>query len=246
MNPEILGGVDKILLNSANELQYFENVFPVVQIGPSHNLVDLGDLFVDRQLGSRPSVAVERRTETEFALVFAGDIAKDTRQTIGGLLHGFAENEKAVTKVIDHLARSIDNEERRSLIAYEKFSRLERRLGRLIFDVLTKHLGNENIINAFPERVLENIKTDDGHDYSLANYSDLLSIVWHNWDTFSPLFAISRKQLKKPLERINFGLRRYLAHPHKADRHGYQFRPEEVAAVETGLALIGVAEGRLE
>lgn len=245
MNPEILGGVDKILLNSANELQHSENVFPVVQVGPSHNLVDQGDLFVDRQLGSRPSVAVERRTETEFALVFAGDIAKDTRQTFGGLVHGFAENEKVVTKVIDHLARSMDTEEKRSLIAYEKFSRLERRLGELISRALTKRLGNENIVNAFPEQVLDNIRTDDGHDYSLANYSDLLNIVWYNWDTFSPLFAISRTQSKKTLERINYGLRRYLAHPHKANRHGYQFHLDEVAAVESGLALIRSAEVRL-
>jgi hypothetical protein len=247
INPQILGGVDKILLTHANELQHFEDVFPVVQIGPSHYLVDERDLVLNRQLGYRSSVAVERRTETEFALVFAGDIARDTRQTFGGLLHGFAENEKVVTKVIDHLARSIDSEEKRSLIAYEKLSRLERRLGELISEVLRRHLGNENIYNAFPGQVLENIRKGEGHDYSQANYRDLLNIVWYNWeDAFSPLFDISRTQLKKTLERINYGLRRYLAHPHKANRHRYQFQQEEVAAVETGLALIGLAKDRLK
>ena len=45
MNPQILGGVEKVLLNSSNELQYVENVFPVIQIGPNHNLVDAGDLL---------------------------------------------------------------------------------------------------------------------------------------------------------------------------------------------------------
>ena len=77
--------------------------------------------------------------------------------------------------------------------------------------------------------------------YSQAHYNDLLRILWHNWDAFSPLFAISRTQIKRTLERINYGLRRYLAHPHKASRHGYEFGPKDIAAVETGLALVGSA-----
>jgi hypothetical protein len=132
INPQILAGVNKILLTQANELQYVEDVFPVVQVGPLHELVDAGDYFVDRQLGVRPSVAVERRTDTEFALVFAGDIARDTRQTLGGLLHGFAENEKVVTKVINHLAQNMDTEDKRTAIAYAKYCKLEKRLGDLI------------------------------------------------------------------------------------------------------------------
>jgi hypothetical protein len=167
---------------------------------------------------------------------------------MGGLHHlgmrgGFTRNRQS--KIIDHLARSIDNEEKRSLIAYEKFSRLERKLGDLISGVLIRHLGKEEIHAAFPEKVLENVSKGGTCDYSQAHYNDLLSIILHNWDAFSPLFATSRTQLKKTLERINYGLRRYLAHPHKASRHGYQFRRDDVAAVETGLALIESAQIRL-
>jgi hypothetical protein len=173
--------------------------------------------------------------------VFAGDIAKDMRETVGGLLHGFSENERMVCRIIDHLARSIDTEEKRSLIAYEKFSRLERKLGDLISDVLTRHLGKNEIHEAFPQEVLQNLTKDGSYDYSQAHYNDLLRILWHNWDAFSPLFAISRTQIKRTLERINYGLRRYLAHPHKASRHGYELGPKDIAAVETGLALVGSA-----
>src|SRR5262245_56877547 len=127
-------------------------------------------------------------------------------------------------------------------MSYEKFSRLERELGDLVSDVLSRYLGNNDIHKAFPLEVLQNINKDGSYDYSQANYSDLLHILWHNWDTFSPLFAISRTQLKRTLDRINYGLRPYLAHPHKANRHGYEFGPKDIAAVETGLALIGSAQ----
>ena len=114
MNPQILGGIKQVLITSANELQYVDNVFPLIQIGSTHQLVDERDLLVNGTLGVRPSVAVERRTDAEFALVFAGDIAKDSRETVGGFLHGFAENEQMVVKLIEHLAQSIDTPEKRS------------------------------------------------------------------------------------------------------------------------------------
>jgi hypothetical protein len=245
MNPQILGGIDKVLISSANELEYFEDVFPIIQIGPTHEIVDEGDLFVPGRLGQRPSVALERRTETEFAVIIAGDVAKDCRQTVGGVLHGWTENERFVGKIINHLAASIDTWEKRSLIAYAAFAKLEMLLGELVQNVLEKSLGGAAIHSAFPPRVLQNISQGGSPDYAMAHYSDLIDIVLHNWGAFTTLFGSSRTQFKKVLTSINYGSRRFIAHPHKAKQSGYEFAREEICAIEAAVRLVESAQQRL-
>jgi len=69
-------------------------VFPLIQTGPGHFLVDRDDFPVRSKLGHRPAVAVERRANDEFAIVIAGDVCRDPRETMGGLLHGSDENQQ--------------------------------------------------------------------------------------------------------------------------------------------------------
>ena len=112
MNPQILNGVDKVLITSANEIEYFDGVFPLIQTGPGHFLVDERDLRVRPKLGHRPAVAVERRTDDEFAIVIAGDACRDTVETLGGLLHGFDENQQLMVRLVDHLSASASSIEK--------------------------------------------------------------------------------------------------------------------------------------
>jgi hypothetical protein len=242
MNPQILGGIDKVLISTTNELKYFEDVFPLIQIGPTHDIVDEGDNFVLGQFGQRPAVALERRTETEFAIIIGGDVAKDSRETVGGMLHGWTENEKFVRKIVSHLAASLDNREKRSLIAYATFAQLERELGELIENVLKKISGVEAIYSAFPQRVLENISRSGSTDYAMATYSDLTDIILHNWNAFMPFFGQSKTQFRNTLVGINFGSRRYIAHPHKANQMNYDFSRKDINAIEAALRLVQFAQ----
>jgi len=60
------------------------------------------------------------------------------------------------------------------------------------------------------------------HDYSLATFNDLIVIIFSNWELFSNLFGSeTKKPVRKPLDKINNGVRRYLAHPHKANTKRY-------------------------
>jgi hypothetical protein len=197
---------------------------------------------VPGQLGQRAAVALERRTEKEFAVIIAGDVAKDSRETLGGMSHGCTENRQFVSRMINHLAASIDSGEKRLHIASAKFSTLERELGDLIENVLTKNLSGTAIYSAFPARVLENISRDGPADYAMANYSDLIDIILHNWNNFTPFFGQSKTQFKNVLASLNFGVRRFIAHPHKAKQMGYDFPRKDIDAIEAALGLVQSAQ----
>jgi hypothetical protein len=236
MNPQILQGVDKVLLNTSNEIRYLEDVFPLIQVGPTHILVDEGDNLVDPKLGHHPAVAVERRASNDFAVLIAGDVALDTKETVGGKVDGFSENQCLLERLIDHLSESIDSSERRTLKAYTQFEQLEKHLGELIATVLGVKTGKDNIFNLFPETVQNRMKREGGDtpDYSLANFDELIKILFHNWDAFYSLFeSKSKSRIRNPLERINHGVRRYLAHPHKAKAQGYKISYEDIALLES-------------
>ncbi len=77
-------------------------------------------------------------------------------------------------------------------------------------------------------------------DYSLATYDDLVLILLHNWNLFEAELRISKSAGRKTFNKINYGLRRYIAHPHKAEMHGYTFEQEDIDDIHAALKIIDV------
>ncbi|MBM2324207.1 MULTISPECIES: hypothetical protein [Marivita] len=246
LNPQLFKGINRILISQVNTVDYVGDVFPIVQIGPTHFEVDSGDNLVNRPLGDRAAVAVERRTDSEFAIVICGEFSRDPVETLGGVVHGIDENEVAVRQILFQIDQAADAPDNRAVIAFREFSKLERALGSLIQSRLVLEANGEPIHSYFPERVLKNTFTEGRYDYSLANYSDLILILSENWHLFSPFFDISKSKIKAALSSINFGPRRHIAHPHKALLDEYKFPESDLIKIRSALTLVLSAYNRMK
>jgi len=224
MNPQVLRGIEKVLIASANELEYFDNAFPLIQVGDTHFLVDDEDNCVAQKIGHRATVAVERRTDTELAIIIAGDVARDKFETVGGIIDGITENREFITRIIEHLSASVGDEEKRMMDAYKLFNSIERNLSIIVTEVISKKT-NGHISSAIPETVRQNIGDKDGTiNFARASFDDITKILYENWDEFADVFgSATKKPIRKHFEKINHGVRRHLMHPHKAVTLGYTF-----------------------
>jgi hypothetical protein len=250
INPDILGNRHDVLISMANVLEYGDDVYPVVELGPLHFLVDRGDNIVERNLSDRPAVFLESRS-LSYALVVSGHLARDPFQTIGGeMTHGYDENESIVRNLITRITAKSDSRENRRENAFRLLVGIERRLGRLVQQILSEKLGrtdHSSIDAFFPEKVLDNLtKYSEGKpDYAQATFDDLTKILFHNWDDFAEIFGSTKSNLKRLLQTVNYRPRRYLAHPHRAECEDYDFNAEELSKIESVAGLVVAAEQKI-
>jgi hypothetical protein len=109
----------------------------------------------------------------------------------------------------------------------------------LIDGVLSRACGADPIEKYFPERVIDHMRTKGGISYSLATYDDLVNIILENWPLFQAVFnQITKAEVKRQLQRVNYKYRRHLAHPHKAEQEGFIFRDTDVSEIRDVHALV--------
>ncbi len=241
--PEIFGGIQKILLTGANLLRYGDGCFRLVEVGPLHELVDDEDKFTNLPADQRKVVAVVRDHEKQKGLIFGGNLASDRTKLVGGWRSGFDENEEVVRSVLKYLAHRADTAENRSQEAYKLFDRLERELSRLVFRKFDATNDPNKILLVIPEEVAKKLPIFKGsRDPSYLTYLNLVDLVLKNWERFSPLFAPNSKSVtKKALQSVNYGVRRYVAHPHRAESEGYTFATEDLRKLEGALSIVKAA-----
>lgn len=243
LNADLLGGVSKILISRANLLSYDTDCFPAVEIGPLHELVDDGDYFVDRPIGERLVVAVERRSKNQKGLVLSGNLALDRRQLVGGWESGFEENEDMVYAILRYLANNANTAQRRSQRAYIAFDQLERTLSKLVHTCLGADKDRAMLLPYLSIEAKNKLIARAGKpDTSRLDLSDLMTLMWKNWEQFRDCFApASKKSIRKPMEGFNQGLRRYIAHPHLAQEEGYKFPESDIEKMEQVLPKVNRA-----
>jgi hypothetical protein len=228
LNPELFTGIDKLLMSGVNLLDYAGDTFPIVEAGPLHLFTDAGDLPSKGVLGRKNAVAVLRRTATEFSIFLGGSALDAPKETLGGVLPGIDENRTLGLRLLQALHDATQGN-RYLNQAYAAFSQLERDLGKLISDVLSRASSPDSIEKYFPKRVLDHTRSKGGISYSLATYDDLVDIILENWNIFQIVFTgASKSQVKRQLERLNYKYRRHLAHPHKAEQEHFSFKGEDV------------------
>lgn len=246
INPDVLGQKNDVLISLANVLEYGDDVYPVVELGPLHFLVDRGDNIVERNLSDRPAVVIESRS-LSYALVVSGHLARDPFEAIGGTItHGYDENETIVRNIIARISNMSDSRDNRREKAFRSLVRLERHLGSLIHTKLREKAGKTSIDSFLPEKVRENlIKYSPEPDYAQATLDDLLKILFHNWDCFEEIFGVKKSHLKRQFSSINHHLRRYLAHPHRAECENYDFSVDELSKIESAARVVAAAKQKL-
>jgi hypothetical protein len=230
LNPELFTGIDSLLLSGVNLLDYDGDTYPIAVAGPLHDFVDYGDEFPQGVLGKKDTVAVLRRTPKEFSIFLGGDAISATAETTLGetIGDGIQANRTFALRLLQALHDATQGH-RYLNQAYPAFSQLERDLGQLIYIVLSRASGSDSIEKYFPEWVIDHIQAKGGKKYSRATYDDLVDIVLENWNLFQAVFIeISKGQVKKQLQRVNYKYRRHLAHPHKAEQEGFVFRETDV------------------
>ena len=238
LNPEIFTGIDSVLMSAVNLLDYSGDTFPIIEAGPLHLFVDAGDRPSKGILGRKNAAAVVRRTSTEFSIFLGGSALDSPTETFGGTLPGIDANRPLALRLLQTLHDATQGN-RCLNTAYAAFSQLERDLGKLISDVLTKASGGNLIEKFFPEHVKDHTRAKGGISFSLANYDDLVDIVLENWSLFQPLFiGASKTKVKKQLQSLNYKYRRLLAHPHKAEQEGFVFKSTDVADIQNVHAVV--------
>jgi hypothetical protein len=238
IHPQIFGGIDKIILSQPNLLGYEGDTFPIVEAGPLHNFATAEDLPFDGELGQKPAVAVWRQTGDEFAIVIGGFMLNSPMQTIGGALPGIDPNLEVGHRLIQTMDDAIKKNARCSE-AFKAFKKLETTLGKFIREVL-EPLGP--LENFFPDRVRQELLKRGRLNFSSAGYSHLIEILLANWDIFGgPFEGMGKPHVEQKLKEINRGPRLYLAHPHKAEEHGFQFESQEIDAIKLAYSMISRA-----
>jgi hypothetical protein len=241
LNPEIFTGIDCFLMSGTNLLDYDGDTFPIAEAGPLHSFVDAGDLRSKGILGRKNAVAVLRRTATEFSIFLGGDALGAPTETFGGFLPGIEANQDLALRLLKALHEAAQGN-RYLNEAYSAFSQLERDLGKLILDVLSRASSANDIEKYFPKRVMDHLRTPSGVNYSLANYDELVDIILANWDDFRRVFTdTSKNKMKKQLQSLNYKYRRHLAHPHKAEQEGFVFKPEDVVEIRNVYSVVQLA-----
>ena len=111
---------------------------------------------------------------------------------------------------------------------------MESQLGDLISNVLGERLGESQIHEALPAEVSKRLRNGNNrHDYAQATFNDLIIILFGNWSLFADLFGSeTKKPVREPLDQINNGVRRYLAHPHRANTKGYTIGQRDLDLLE--------------
>jgi hypothetical protein len=245
LNPELFTGIESVLMSSVNLLDYAGDTFPIIEAGPLHLFVDDGDYPSEGVLGRKNAAGVLRRTATEFSIFLGGSALNAPRVTVGGPLPGIDANPVLATRLLQALHEATQGN-RYLNEAYAAFSQLERDLGGLIEDVLSKTANGASIDMFFPEHVKQHISGKGGINFSLAAYDDLVDIVLENWGAFQTIFkGLSKSKTKAALQRLNYKYRRPLAHPHKAEREGIIFKRTDVDDIRETHTIIKSARRNL-
>ncbi|MEQ9695935.1 hypothetical protein [Shimia sp. SDUM112013] len=240
LNSELLGGREEALLSQANLLEYGRGCFPLIETGLLHYFVGPGDFLEQRPVGEKNVVAVERHFQKQNGLVFSGDFAQDRRRLSGGWQSGFDENEEMVRSVLKYIAKRADTAENRSQEAYRVFSDLERQLSLLVHKALNAYSNRLALLSYIEQDVIDELPLRDGvPDTSYLTYLNLVNLLLKNWARFLPLFHPQSKTLvKKSLQGVNYGIRRYVAHPHRAEFEGYAFRKEDIQKLKVARKMV--------
>lgn len=243
INSEILGGNDKVLLSQANLLGYDRGCYPLIEVGPLHQFVGAGDFFEPRPVGERCVVAIERQFKKQNGLVFSGNLALDRTELMGGWQSGFDENEKVVSAILNYLGKRADTSVNRSQEAYRLFSELERQLSRLVHKGLGAYSNRILLLEFIDEEVLRGLPVRERiPDTSYLTYLNLVNLMLGNWDRFKDILQPNSKTLtKKTLQSLNYGVRRYVAHPHRVEFDGYEFGKEDLQKLKVALELVETA-----
>lgn len=247
-NPSLFTGIERVIMDGPNLLDYDGDAFPIIEASLLHIKVDAGDLLAEDVPGRRPACATIRQVADELQIVLGGAMLNDPRRTMGGLVPGFDENEVFARRLLRLIDDHVAHRTKRDIAAYGIFSKIERSLGKVIKAVLGPIAPAGQLWRMFPEDVQANMHRWDGGppDYSRAGFGDLCRIVTSNWVHFQPAFApVSLEEFKRRVAALNRAHRLYLAHPHKAEEEGWSFTSEDILVLERAESVVKEAWRRM-
>jgi hypothetical protein len=195
LNADVLGDSDSIALGFVNILAFERGVFPVVETGPLHYLVDSGDLPAWLDIGLRPAVFVEVKRDGMRGYAVGGRFFSDPFQAVGGTVPGLELNKHAVISLLKKILNGTNEKTGFELGTYQDLYDFERNLGKIL-------------IARIPAYEAELLKE--------ASLTELIQITLNNWPKVFDLFEpMGRADFSKSTSSIPNGIRLFLCHPIK-------------------------------
>ncbi len=248
----LFSGTDSVIGSGSRLIQYDANVFPLIEASGLHFFVDEGDLPAVGNLGRKNAVAVRLARGRQCLIALSGSFLRDRTRTLGGTTPGLEDNVRFAENLIDELTEHGRTHINHALSAFELFCELEVRLGEILETGLTRRSGSSNFFELLPPNVRKRLRTKFGMlDYSRAFYSDLVTILEQYWADFQRYFlsatgeSMSPSAVMESLREVN-ELRKYLAHPAKAQQEKRKITASDVEKLRCALDLIRNASLRLE
>lgn len=226
LNADVLGASDCILLTQANILGYDNGVYPVVETGPLHRLIDAGDWNTSLEVGLRPAVFVEVRNAQMKGFVIGGSFLRDGYDAAGGYVPGIENNLMAVRALLTKATSWVSKRQTFESKLYQDLYDLERGLG----DILIARLPDYEIV----------LLRD-------AELRGIIDKVKENWTKVSDLFDYNDvAEFSRATSAIPAGARRYLSHPIRLNFEPQALGDAAVSQLSTAAATVRRARARLK
>jgi ABC-type cobalt transport system substrate-binding protein len=235
-DPDLFKGVNSVYADSATLINYDPVLFPMIDADPSsYRLVDPGDLFFKGSLGMKNTIAVRGDRFDSVQILYTGDMFINPFTDMMGRMHyGLQKNIKFAENIISYLDAAISKPMLYEAKCYELFNQLERRLGLLI----EKQLSTEQILTWIKEHS-EQVKLIRSNLGQL-NFIELTNIICSHWKMFDSQILMDKEAFRHKCNGINKKERRYLAHPIKALRDGYNFSENSTLLIKQVLEALRI------
>lgn len=226
LNADVLGDSDSILLTQANILGFDNGVYPVVETGALHRLIDEGDWNTSLEVGLRPAVFVEVRKAQMKGFVIGGSFLRDGYDAMGGYVPGIESNLEAVRALLIKATSWTSRAQTFESKLYQDLYDLERGLG----DILIARL---------PDYEVALLRE--------AELREIIDKVRVNWKRVSDLFDYNEVgEFSRATSAIPAGPRRYLGHPIRLNFEPEALGDAAVSQLSTAAAAVRRARARLK
>lgn len=207
-------GIDKVSMSGVHLIEYDGEAVPIIDaVGPSHFIVDSGDLRTRPPLGVRPTPAIIRQTDTELQIIIGGLMLNDPAESLGGTAPSIIDNLHFAKRLVHLIDDHMDASSKLEATAYTVFARLERAMGSIVEAVYPDEQVRITNAPIQARNLLEKPSTGWGR----ADFRHIYLIIVENWPDFEQLFpGMTADLFLAQCEAINREERKYVAHPHKA------------------------------
>ncbi|XHC10700.1 hypothetical protein ABWH98_24760 [Labrenzia sp. ac12] len=225
LNADVLGETDELLLGQPNILNFERGVFPVVETGPLHELVDERDRFTKLQIDVRPAVFVEVRNAAMRGFFISGNLLRDGYDAIGGHVPGAEINKTAISALIEKALNWKKKGPSFEIALYQDLYDFERGLGNILRARLPDH----------ESRLLAE-----------AELRHLIDMACQNWRAISDLFDYANMaEFSHACSAIPAGVRRYVSHPIRLNYEPDAISPEAAQHLKKAAEAVRNATDRL-